>query len=208
MNPTLQEGQNPVLIAYEAIRPKLRTGNLLLARACDLGGRLISHVTSSEYVHASMIGFAGRRPHDVLMLGETRQHKDGRLIALSSEIRAWPGYYDVYRLNAGWKPSVAWAFICRAAGSRYSLRHNLRVWLRIRLGASLIAPILNSDSPEWPRNCSALVHAAIRAAGGPSIRDFDADVVPGDLADPALSSYVATIYWSKDQINQHKEKER
>ena len=54
----------------------------------------------------------------------------------------------------------------------------------------------NSDDPMRPRFCSALVHAALRAGNGPQVAKYDAAVAPGDLYDPNLFEYVATLFWS------------
>jgi hypothetical protein len=187
-------------VEYHSVRMSLKTGDILLSRASGIAGRAINDVTDSEYSHATMIGYAGIQPHSVLMLGETREHKDARLISLSAEVKAWPGYYDVYRIRRkAWYPDLAWAFMCRAAGSRYSWRHILRVFLRRKLGER-IPPLPNSESPQCPRDCSALVHAAIQHGGGPKFREFDCDVVPGDLANPKFCTYKWTLFWSHDQI--------
>jgi len=147
-----------------------------------------------------MIGYAGVGRNSVMMLGETIEHKDARLIAMSSEIHRWPGYYDLYRPTFSWRPTLAWAFICRAAGSPYSFRHISRGAVR-RFIASAIPPIPNSDLPQWPRSCSALVHAAMRCAGGPILREYDCDVSPADLSDARFFRYIATLYWSQHQID-------
>lgn len=156
---------------------------------------MISGLSGSIYSHATMIGYAGLASAHVLMLGETREHRDARLIALSNEIRHWPGYYDVYRVkNFAWNPDKAWAFVCRAAGATYSWRHMTRGGLR-RLFGNVIPPIPDSDDPEWPRDCSALVHAALRAGNGPGLGVFDCDVAPGDLSHPDYFDYLATLAW-------------
>jgi hypothetical protein len=184
---------NPV--AYAAIRDQLLTGYIALSRPATLQGELICEVTSATYSHATMLGWCGK----VLMLGETREHADARLISAAREFRKFPGYYDVFRVKSRiYKPDLAWAFMCRAAGSRYGWNHILRVGLRRKLGR-IVPPIANSDDPDWPRDCSALDHAAIRLAAGPLIRVNDCDVVPGDLSNPKWFVYVATICWTDEQ---------
>lgn len=192
----------PILpVVYADYRRHLRTGDLLLSRACSMEGQVIANLSGSPYSHATMIGWAGRIPHRVLMMGETREHFSARAIALSREIRRWPGFYDVFRLRpeVDWNPDKAWAFVCRAAGTDYSWRHITRGGLR-RLFCSLIPPIPNSDDPEWPRACSSLVHAALRSARGPQLREHDCDVSPGDLADPRFFEYQATLVFTEEQL--------
>jgi hypothetical protein len=188
------------LLSYAAARNGrwLRTGDSGLCRASSLEGRLISQITRSEYTHATMIGWAAS---DALMMAETREHFDARLISLSGEVRRWPGYYDIYRPAASrrFNPGRAWSFMCHAAGSRYGWNHIVRVWARRRI-SRLVPPIGNSDDPQWPRDCSALVHAALRAGGGPSLKTWDCDVVPGDLADSRYLHYVCTLFWSDEEI--------
>ena len=192
----------PVL--YNDVRKKIRTGMIGLARATSLEGRIIQRETASPYSHATLFGWCG----NVLMIGETREHNDARLISASQEIRINPpGCYDVFKLRSprNYKPEEAWAFMCRAAGARYGWNHILRVFARrTRLGIPL-SPIPNSDDPVFPRDCSALVHAALRNSGGPQFKTFDCDVVPGDLAHPAFTQYVGTLFYSAEQIEKFKE---
>jgi hypothetical protein len=177
------------------------TGDILLGKPSSLEGRLICHGTRSRYSHAALVGWnrpSGRRNgHGVLMIAETRQHRNARLIAMSGEIREFPGFYDVYRIKTPWDHDSAWDFMCRAAGAQYGYRHLTRAWLRKHLGYWIPA-IRNSDDPQWPRDCSALVHAAYRIVGGLRIKPLDCDVYPGDWADPAITRYVCTLYPDPD----------
>jgi hypothetical protein len=126
----------------------------------------------------------------------------------SDEVRKWPGYYDLFEVRdteAGgfcstYDGELAWAFMVRAAGARYGYRYLSRVWLRRRI-SRIVPAIPNSDEPLYPRNCSALVHAAIHNAGGPMIKSSDSDVVPQDLADPRYCRYLLTIVWSEDEAD-------
>ena len=188
---------HPVVYA-DARKSFLRTGDIALCRAGSLEGQLISFYSGSQYSHATMLGWAAA---DALMIAETRHHKDARLISLSGEIGQWPGYYDVYRVRrASFKADTAWSFMCHAAGAKYDFRHVTRAWLRRRLGPDYIAPIPNSDKPQWPRDCSALVHAAMRSGKGPKLKAFDCDVIPGDFADRRYFDYVCTLFSSIEQI--------
>jgi hypothetical protein len=216
-------------VSYASVRPLIRNGDVALARPSSVEGLLIAEVTRAEYSHASMVGWldakrecprlkssdwiamAGsrrRRTADdplaagVLLIGETRQRIGARLISLSAEIAAWPGYYDLFRVRRDVFPRFcnrrAWRFMARAGGARYAWRDIVRIWLRRRLGKWMpVTP--NSDDPMRPRFCSALVHAALRAGGGPQVAVHDADVAPGDLANRDQFDYVATVFWTEEQ---------
>lgn len=194
------------VVYQHARRQILRTGDIALSRPSSLEGLLISRETHASYTHAAMIGWAAA---DVLMLAETRQHANSRLISLSGEVALWPGYYDVYRVREGewprFDPDVAWSFMCHAAGSRYGWGHIARVWSR-RHSFGLIPAIPNSDDPQWSRDCSALVHAALRASHGPQVKAFDCDVTPGDLSDPMYFDYICTLFADDKQIERHLER--
>ncbi len=182
----------PRAVAYDAVRGAIRNGDLALSRGCTLEGSLITEVTGSAYTHATMLGWAC--PH-TLMIGETRQHADGRLIDCRSEILRWPGYYDVYRVRTPrFDGDAAWTFMCHAAGSRYGWRHIGRIWARRRLPWLGVPPADNSDLPGADRFCSELVHAALRAGRGPQVKEHDCDVAPGDLCDPRQFRYLFTWY--------------
>ena len=184
-------------LTYADYRIRALCGDVLLCRASSIEGAIISEVTGSRFTHVAMAGWAAP---NALMLAETRQHADARLIALSGEVQAWPGHYDVYRVRPGlrFRADDTWTFMCHAAGSRYGWNHLARVWARRRLG-NWIPAIANSDDPIWPRDCSALIHAALRAGNGPQLRAHDCDVVPGDYAVSSQFVYVGTLYWSTDQ---------
>jgi hypothetical protein len=184
-------------ISYEAARSLIRNGDMGLARGCTLEGSLITEVTGSPYTHATMFGWA--KPN-TLMIGETRQHRDGRLIDARSEIIRWPGYYDVFRVrDKRYNGNDAWTFVCHAAGSCYSWSHILRVWARRRLG-TWIQPAPNSNEPASSRFCSELAHAALRAGHGPELKDHDSDVAPGDLADLKHFRYLFTVFATEEQV--------
>jgi hypothetical protein len=185
-------------VAYEDVRGKILGGDLALARGCTLEGSLITEVTGSAYTHATMLGWACPR---TLMIGETRQREDGRLIDCRSEIGRWPGYYDVYRVrSARFDADAAWTFMCHAAGSRYGWAHIARIWARRRLGRLRPPPAANSDEPQAERFCSELVHAALRAGHGPQVKTCDCDVAPGDLSDARHFRYLFTLFATREQL--------
>jgi hypothetical protein len=145
-----------------------------------------------------MLGWACPR---TLMIGETRQHADGRLIDCRGEIARWPGYYDVYRVRAPrFDADAAWTFMCHAAGSRYGWGHIARIWARRRLSWLGVRPAENSDAPTVDRFCSELVHAALRAGRGPQVKEHDCDVAPGDLCDARHFRYLFTLFATEEQV--------
>jgi hypothetical protein len=187
-------------VSYAAVRDLIRNGDVALCRGGSVEGSLISEVTGSQYTHATMLGWA--KP-DTLMIGETRQRADGRLIDCRSEIARWPGYYDVYRVRSRpFDGNAAWTFMCHAAGSRYGWAHIARIWARRRLGEHFASPIPNNDDPGRERFCSELVHAALRAGGGPQFQTFDCDVAPGDLARGEHVRYLFTLFASDAQAEE------
>jgi hypothetical protein len=195
----------------EAVR-LVKTGDIGLCRPSTLEGRAIVRVTRMCYCHAMMLGWkfghAGALPR--LMIGETVGHRDARLIDAHAEVVRYPGIYDVYRVRPEWWEAgavasceLAWDFMCQAAGSGYSWTYIWREWVRFRLPKWLqwiCPPIANSQWPESPRDCSGLVHAALRFAGGPQVNPFDCEVVPGDLADRRFFEYVCTLFENQQQV--------
>jgi hypothetical protein len=215
-------------VSYAAIRPRIRNGDIALARPSSVEGLLISEVTKADYSHATMVGWLGggkiQNPRSgtmpsmvvqnlqsgVLLIGETRQRVGARLISLSAEIARWSGCYDLFRVRRDVCPRfhnrLAWRFMARAGGAEYSWRDILRIWLRRRFGTRM--PVTaNTDDPMQPRFCSALVHAALRAGGGPQVSVYDADVAPGDLSNPNLFDYIATLFWSEEQADEFRRKQ-
>jgi hypothetical protein len=200
---------------WQAAWSTIRTGDILLCRKTPtLMGRAIERVTGSQYVHAAMAGWTfGHASHyPVLMQGETVGHNETRLIDLWAEVSRWPGLYDVYRVHPelwGFGRSVsgpegAWTFMRMAAGSGYSWRYCWWVWLHRRIPRWLhwlIPSLPNSDDPTKARDCSGLVHAALRSGGGPQIKPHDWAVVPGDLSLPKYTAYIGTLFASSDQYD-------
>jgi hypothetical protein len=201
-------------VVYDDVRRGIRNGDIALCRPSSLTGEVITRATDTKYSHATMLGWAS--PH-TLMVGETREHHDARLIDARSEFCRWPGAYDVFSVRttpldfcrpahlnwyhyADYDGDAAWTFVCHSAGSKYGWNHISRVGLRRILGQTWIAPVPNNNAPQWPRDCSGLVHAAMRLYRGPILRPFDCDVVPGDFADPRSFDYRFTVFATHDQV--------
>ena len=103
-------------VAYTAFRDYLRTGDIALSRPdARPSNALIALGTGSPYVHATMLGWCG----GVLMLAEARQWSQSHLVTLSSQVKRWPGFYDVYRVRRPFRPTAAWTVMLRATGTPY-----------------------------------------------------------------------------------------
>jgi hypothetical protein len=183
-------------VAYAAFRPCLRTGDIALSRATHRpSNRLIALGTGSPYVHATMLGWCG----DVLMLAEARQWRESHLVTLSSQVKNWPGLYDVYRVRRPFRPAAAWSAMLRATGTPYGWGQIFREALRKLLGR--LPPQGNQPEADVPRDCSALVNFACRAVGrAPRPELADEEVEPGHFAAPSFAHYLCTLYWSQEQV--------
>jgi len=98
----------------------------------------------------------------------------------------------------------AFAWACRGAGSKYGWWDLFRVLCRRYLPwpFNRLPPVPDSQDPLAKRDCACRVHAAIRSFGGPRVKLFDCEAVPGDFTDPKLFDYVGTLYWSPDEVHQ------
>jgi hypothetical protein len=181
---------------YSAFRRHLRTGDIALARSDGrFADRLIAWGTGSPYVHATMIGWCG----NVLMLAEARQWRESHLITLSSQVKHWPGLYDVYRVCRPFQPRAAWNTMVRATGTPYGWGQIVGVALEKLFGPRMHRPA-NNPAEDYPRDCSALVNFACRSGGRVPRPDLpDADVEPGHFADPAFARYLGTLVWEDEQ---------
>jgi hypothetical protein len=203
MDGTIHDPMKPRAVPYSLARTLIQEGDIGLCRPSgSIIGKAIEQFDRDlglpEYTHATMFGYAGT----CLMIGETLEGRGGRIIAASAEVQRYPGVYDVFRPKC-WEKSegteldraAAWGFVCRASGAKYGVRFLPRAWIRRRLPwmQHIVRPIPNSDDPQYPRDCSALQHAALRIGDGPQVREYDADVVPADLTNPSVFSYLMTL---------------
>ncbi len=183
-------------VVYAAFRQYLLTGDIALSRPdARPSNRLIALGTGSPYVHATMIGWCA----GVLMLAEARQWRESHLVTLSSQVKRWPGFYDVYRVRRPFRPTAAWTTILRAAGTPYGWGQLLGDAAHKVFGR--LAPARPNDpAVDFPRDCSGLVNYACRAGGRtPRPGLADEEVEPGHFADVSFARYVCTLYWTEEE---------
>jgi hypothetical protein len=133
------------------------------------------------------------------MLAEARQWRDSHLVTLSSQVKRWPGLYDVYRVRRPFRPSIAWGKMVRATGTPYGWGYIFAATGH-RLFGRLWPAKPNDSAEDFPRDCSGLLNYACRAGGRvPRPELPDAEVEPGHFADPAFARYVCTLYWTEEQ---------
>ncbi|MGD0896987.1 MAG: hypothetical protein ABR915_04065 [Thermoguttaceae bacterium] len=188
----------PCPLVYAECRRHLRTGDIALSRSDGRwSNRVIAWGTGSPYVHATMIGFSG----DVLMLAEARQWRESHLVTLSSQVKRWPGLYDVYRVRRPFRAHAAWDAIVRATGTPYGWAQLLAAALGQLLGRGTVPFFLcNQAAADYPRDCSSLVNFACRAGGRTPRPELpDAEVEPGHFADPDFARYLGTLVWTEEQ---------
>ena len=194
-------------ISYADYRKQALSGDILLCRASSIEGHLIADITRAKYSHASMAGWINVHRRDeenasALMIAESVQHHGKRIIPLSGEIRQYSGIYDVYRPRYyhRYDGEAAFAYMCRAANSRYGWLNIWRVLCRRHLPwpFTLFPAVPNSDDPQAKRDCSAEVHSAVRLYGDMLIKRFDSDCEPGDISDPGFTGYKWTLYFGDE----------
>lgn len=180
----------------------LRTGDILLLRPPP-GGSLrsrifhlgIRRITHSRYIHAAMVGsvWSNHLQAWLWQHAETVGHRNAHIIDLEQEVFDNAGLYDIYRPRGlDFNPAAAWYFMQRCAGSGYGWSYIWRTWARRRLG-NWVPPIPSTNFFTTQRDCSGLIHAALRYGNGPQVADYDCDVAPGDLAHLHRFEYIATL---------------
>jgi len=98
------------LVSYRQVRRSIRDGDLLLFRRrgpIAVAGR-------GEHCHAAKAAWWG----DDLFLLEVLQLTGGRAVTLSSQVKGWPGQWDVYQTN----PDDRWPRYDRAGATRFMRR--------------------------------------------------------------------------------------
>ncbi len=189
-----------VPVLYSAVRAEIPDGAILLRRAGPwLSSRLIGLSTGTPYCHAGMAGWWG----DVLLCLETLQFHGGRAVTLSSQVRRYPGRWDVYEVRSSpmlglpFNPWGAVQDMIRGTGEPYGWGSLLAAAVRRVLRMPLTDDTLNGS---WP-TCSQAVSRSSRA-GGRDPRPGLADCVtePGHLADPKFAQYRYTLYSTAEQV--------
>lgn len=185
-------------VPYGRARKQIRDGDLLLYRARQkLSNRLIAKSSRSAYAHAAMAAWWG----EVLMVLEMLQLCGGRAVTLSSQVKGWPGQWDLYRTNPGGRfqfdRSAAVATMLRLTGTPYGWGALLRAAVRRLPIVRLLARPPEDDAADGsPPHCSAAVARACRAGGVdpvPNLADWATD--PADLGRSPFFQYKFTLTW-------------
>jgi hypothetical protein len=158
---------------YHAIRSRIEDGDLLLFRRPESpiarwGRGEVSHAATAAWRHGNQ---------STLLLAESREFAGGRLVTLSSQVRAYPGRIDLYRPTNGCPRGVrerAASIACNWAGKPYG-------WTNVAQATLMHTPILRFLYEGWtsqrlnptdtrlsnwdePKHCSQLVTWAYRRA--------------------------------------------
>jgi hypothetical protein len=185
---------SPTLVNYVLARPEIRDADLLLFRPRGLIWRAIAVAGRSEYTHAAMAGWWGRRLMNVEMTSG-----GGRAQLLSNIIRRWPGVVDVYRANADRKRfsrKRALAAMIAITGKPYGKWNLFLASLyHVPLARFLVSPDSNDiETTPWPPFCSQAVATACRAGGVDPVPHLsDRLTEPADLARSGFFEYRFTL---------------
>lgn len=173
-------------IPYQAARPNIRSGDVLLfRRACRPLSWLSAAWGRSIYSHAAVTAWWGQS----LFLLHTEQWHGGEIMLLSRAVQRWPGRIDVFRPLGLVHPQRAKIVehVKRATGQRYGWRSIARhAWHATPLVRWLVEPPMSDMANGDGGNavCSELIARAYRVAGGvdlvPHLSDWA--TTPGDLA--------------------------
>lgn len=186
-------------VVYSEVRGSIPQGALLQYRAgWRPSNRLISLVGCTPYVHSGMAAWWG----DVVMLLETLQFRGGRAVRLSTQVKQYPGQWDVFEVRKPFRSEAAVQTMLRITGTPYG-------WGSLAKVALTHTPVLrwvfrpatddklNNSAPF----CSQAVSRACRA-GGRDPRPNRADVAtePGHLVHPGFSEYKYTLFATAEQV--------
>jgi hypothetical protein len=185
---------NPVV--YVTVRDEIRNGDLLLWRPTSRPhSRFIAAKSGGRYSHLGMAAWA----LGVLTCQEMLQWHGGRGVTLSSQVRAYPGLCDVYRVPMLHGRIAAQAMI-RRTGMPYGWRD--MAWIARRRLCSWLPPMDDSDiTDDTPLVCTGAGGFACAAGGrrprpDKSLHELD----PGDFVADGFSVYQFTLFASYPQI--------
>ena len=191
---------NRITIPYTDARKRIQDGDVLLFHRRQWYMRAVGVAGRSEYVHAAMAGWWGRRLMCVEMTAG-----GGRAQLLSNLVDRWPGAIDVY----GFVPPASWHKNAGETVREESLCAMIEItgcpygWWNLCRAAVMHLPVLRwfvrPDENDGSQNasppfCSQAVATAYRRAGADLVRNLaDRLTEPGDLARSALLAYRFTI---------------
>ena len=180
---------------YQHVRSLIHNGDLLLCRASqDPAGLAIAAAGRSAYSHAAIAARWG----NTLMVLEM-SYMGGRAVTLSTQVRRYPGRWDVYQTN----PEHLREFdrgkmvesMIRATGTPYGWANFFRLaWRKLPLVRFCVRPISDDKLNGSPLICSQAVSRACRLAGYDPVPELpDSLTEPGDLARSPFFHYRFTL---------------
>ncbi len=179
---------------YSEVRDQIRDGDLLLYRAKQkLSNRLIARGTRL-LAHAAMAAWWG----NVLMLVEMVQTGGGRAVTLSSQVKGWPGQYDLYSTNPHrleFNRRLAADAMIRLAGTPYGWRALLRMFVRrLPIVRLCVKPADDDQANGTMPHCSAAITRACRIGGQDPVKNLaDWATTPADLGRSPFFRYQFTL---------------
>lgn len=159
---------------------------------------IIAIAGRGEYSHAAMLAWWDSTP----FLLEMRELRGGRAVTLKSQVQAYPGMIDVYRVASPvWSiKNAAVKAMKLKAGNRYSYANVLSAAaLHLPFIRLIAKPDTNDvtatpDADDIPEFCSEAVANAYRWAGLDLVPNLaDKVTEPSDLARSAVLAYQFTL---------------
>ena len=191
----------PKLLLYSKARPQILPGDILLYRPTRWNeplNKLIARCGPRDdlrrwqrYAHAGM----AERVRRIVLLLEMSQGQPGHAVTLSSQVKAYPGQYDVYRVKSPFDAGDAVAAMLRYTGTPYG---RLALWYTALRHCPLVSALIpppTDDTLSWAApHCSQAVSFACRR-GDRDPRPEHADIAthPNHLAMPGFSKYQFTL---------------
>ena len=183
---------------YDEIRASIPDGALLLFRGTSRVSRIIQRASRGSYSHAGIAVWA----RGVLLCCENREFRGGRAVTLRSQVHAFPGLIDCYRLShptaysadqidrlcqcmlrKGGNP-YGWRTILRAIGLRTPIVWH---WVADPTDDEAHTIGLGQDCSESASDC----YRATLADPVPNLSDVATD--PSDLSRSQMFSYFVSL---------------